>query len=120
MEKNTLVLGASENPRRYSNLAIIRLRQKNYPVTAIGKRKGKVADVEISDQKKVFENIHTVTIYLNKSNQEGFTDYIIKLNPKRVIFNPGAENADLENQAKAQGITPINACTLVMLRTGQF
>ena len=96
MEKKTLVIGASENPRRYSHLAIIRLQKKNIPVVAIGKRKGKVDGIEIGDEKKYFENIHTVTLYLNPENQKEYFDYIKSLKPKRVIFNPGAENPKLK------------------------
>lgn len=119
-QKKTLVLGASENPSRYSFLAINRLLQHKHPVVAIGKRAGKVQDVEIITEHPEMTDIDTVTLYLNPTNQKPYYDYIISLHPKRIIFNPGTENPELEKIAKEKGIEPIEACTLVMLGTGQY
>jgi len=118
--EKTLVLGASDNPSRYSYMAINKLRSKGHPVAAIGLRKVKVADVEVDTEKKPYPDIDTVTLYLNPQNQKEYYDYIISLHPKRVIFNPGAENEELENLLKANGIETTDACTLVLLTTGQF
>lgn len=120
MNKKTLVLGASENPNRYSNMAIKKLRAYGHEVVAIGRREGKVEDVEIVKSRSLFENIHTVTMYLSDQNQQEFEDYILSLIPKRIIFNPGAENDRLAQKASAAGIETIEACTLVMLSTGHF
>ncbi|HTS43652.1 MAG TPA: CoA-binding protein [Puia sp.] len=119
-EKKTLVLGASDNHTRYSYLALNRLREKGYPVIGIGKKKVKVADVDIDTEKKLYPDIHTVTIYLNPVNQKEYYDYIFSLHPKRVIFNPGAENPELYDLLKTRGIQPMEACSLVLLSTGQF
>ena len=118
--KKTLVLGASDNPERYSYLAVNRLRAKNHPVVGIGIKKARVADVDIDTEKKPYTDVHTVSIYLNPKNQKGYHDYILSLHPKRIIFNPGAENNELAELAKANGIQPMEACTLVLLSTGQF
>src|SRR5262245_19796124 len=118
--KKTLVLGASDNPSRYSYLAIHKLRAKGHPVAAIGLRKVKVADVDVDTEKKPFTDIDTVTLYLNPQNQKEYYDYIVSLHPKRVIFSPGAENEEFENLLKAYGIQTADACTLVLLTTGQF
>src|SRR5690606_31273944 len=118
--KKTLVLGASDNPSRYSYLAIQRLRQHQHPVVAIGKKNTIVNDVPVEKEKKSFENIDTVTLYLNPRNQQEYYDYILSLNPKRIIFNPGTENEELESLAKEKGIQTMQACTLVMLSTGQY
>ena len=118
--KKTLVLGASSNPSRYSNLAIQRLRGQGHPVVAIGRRTGKVADTMITTDKEAFENIDTVTMYMNEKHQQEFHDYILSLNPKRIIFNPGAENDELADLAKVKGIQTLDACTLVMLSTNQY
>jgi len=118
--KKTLVLGASDNPQRYSYLALNRLRSKGHPVVAIGKKQGKVADVDIDTEKKPFPEVDTVTLYLNPRLQEQYYDYILSLHPKRIIFNPGAENPELERLAKQSGIEPMEACTLVLLSTGQY
>jgi uncharacterized protein len=119
-EKKTLVLGASDNPERYSYLAVNRLRSKGHPVVAIGRKKVKVADVDVETEQKKFENVDTVSLYLNPSNQKGYYGYILSLHPKRIIFNPGAENDELYDLAKTNGIKPMEACTLVLLSTGQF
>ena len=119
-QKKTLVLGASDNPERYSYLAVNRLRVKGHPVAAIGIKKVKVADVDIDTEKKPYPDIDTVSLYLNPQNQKEYYDYILSLHPKRVIFNPGAENKELYDLAKSNGIEPMEACTLVLLSTGQF
>jgi len=119
-KKKTLVLGASANPARYSFLAIQRLRQHGHPVKAIGLRKAVVEDVQIDDAPTKADDIDTVTLYLRPSRQEQYYDYILSLNPKRIIFNPGTENEELEKLARDKGIKTMEACTLVMLGTNQF
>ena len=118
--KKTLVLGASPNPARYSHLAIKRLIANQHPVVAIGKRKGNIDNVEIDTQQKPIEDIDTVTLYLNATNQKQYHDYILSLNPKRIIFNPGAENEELNDLAATKGIKTMEACTLVLLSTKQY
>src|SRR5215210_5949834 len=93
--KKTMVLGASPNPARYSYLAINRLRAHKHPVVAIGKREGKVADVSLIKETPNMEDVDTITLYLNANNQKQYYDYILSLHPKRIIFNPGAENDEL-------------------------
>ncbi len=118
--KKTLVLGASQNPERYSYLAVNKLLAHHHPVIAIGKKNGTIGNIEIETEKKQFNDIDTVTLYLNAANQKSYYDYIFSLHPKRIIFNPGAENEELFNLAKEKGIKPQEACTLVLLSTGQF
>ena len=118
--KKTIVLGASPNPQRYSYMAINRLRSHDHPTIAIGKRKGVVGDTEIGVEQKPEEDVDTITLYLNASNQKQYYDYILSLHPKRIIFNPGAENDELYDLAKDHGIQPMEACTLVLLSTGQY
>jgi len=118
--KKTLVLGASMNPSRYSNFAIQRLSAHNHPVVAVGLREGKVGNVDIVKGLPEEEDIDTVTLYLNPTNQKAYYDYILSLKPKRIIFNPGTENDELEEMARKNGIKPMEACTLVMLSTGQY
>ena len=118
--KKTLVLGASDNPARYSYLAVNKLREHGHPVVAIGKKISKVADVEVQTEKTEIADLDTVTLYLNPSNQKAYYDYILSQHPKRVIFNPGAENRELEDILHTRGIQTIEACSLVLLGTGQF
>ncbi|MFN9710913.1 MAG: CoA-binding protein [Bacteroidota bacterium] len=120
MQKKTLVIGASADPSRYSHMAITMLREHDHPVIAIGKRSGSVADVEIQKESVAEKNIDTVTLYINPVFQKEYYDYIISLHPKRIIFNPGTENAELYELAKSVGIDAIEACTLVLLRTSQY
>ena len=118
--KITLVLGASLNPARYSNLAVKRLRMYQHPVFAVGRRNGMIDDVIIETEKKEFENIDTITFYLNQFHQQAYYDYVILLKPRRLIFNPGAENPELVSIAADHTIETIEACTLVLLSTGQY
>ena len=118
--KKTLVLGASDNPSRYSYLAVNRLRNHGHPVVAIGKKNAIVADVAIEKEKKDWNDVDTVTLYLNPIHQQQYYEYILSLKPKRIIFNPGAENDELADLATKNGIAPIEACTLVLLSTNQY
>lgn len=120
--KQTLVLGASLKPQRHSNMAINMLRDYGHPVLAIGLREGQVADVEVEKDRTaiVGEDVHTVTLYLNAYRQDEFIDFILDLNPKRIIFNPGAENRILLEKAQEKGIEALEACTLVMLSIGRY
>ena len=118
--KKTIVLGASANPSRYSNLAVNRLTALGHPIVAIGRREGKIGDTNIIVAHPEEHDVDTVTLYLNPANQKPYYDYILSINPKRIIFNPGTENDELEALAKANGIKTMEACTLVMLSTGQY
>jgi predicted CoA-binding protein len=118
--KKTLVLGASANPERYSYLAVRRLRNAGHPVSAIGRKAATLGDVEIVADRGAIADLDTVTLYLNPVNQKEYYDYILSLHPRRIIFNPGAENPELEALASAHGIEPVEACTLVLLSTGQY
>lgn len=118
--KKTLVLGASLNSSRYSNMAIHRLRAQDIEVVAFGLREGMVENVAISKEKKLYDNLDTITLYLNPKNQKDYYDYIIELNPNRVIFNPGTENPELISLLKENGIEAEVACTLVLLSMNQY
>ncbi|MCT4698033.1 CoA-binding protein [Tenacibaculum haliotis] len=120
MKKNTLVIGASLNPTRYSNIAIKRLIDKGIKTVAIGLRKGKVLDTIIEKEKVLFKNIDTVTLYLNAERQKEYYEYIISLQPKRVIFNPGTENNEFYKLLEENKIQSEVACTLVLLSTNQY
>jgi predicted CoA-binding protein len=116
----TLVIGASTKPERFSFKAIRLLRKYEHEVVAIGLTAGKIDDVEIQTDTLDFKGIHTVTLYINKQQQIAFYDYIVSLKPKRLIFNPGTENSDLEEIAKQNSIQPVRNCTLVMLGNDEY
>jgi predicted CoA-binding protein len=118
--KRTLVLGATPNPDRYSFMATTMLREYGHDVVAFGLRQGTIADVEITQTLPEPETIHTITLYLGPQNQPPYIDAILKIKPKRVIFNPGTENGEFAKLLVQQGILTTEACTLVMLRTNQF
>lgn len=120
MKKKTLVLGASTNPSRYSYRAVQKLIANGYPVIGIGKREGEVNGVKITANKILYKDVDTVTLYLNKKNQQEFYNYIISLNPKRVLFNPGTENEELEKLLAQNNIAFEKACTLVLLSIGEY
>ncbi len=119
-KKKTLVIGASTNPARYSYLAIHKLLIHQHPVVALGNKKGLVNNIEIATAPQPFDDVDTVTLYINSTLQKQYYTYIIGLNPKRIIFNPGTENDELENLASQKGIATLEACTLVLLSTGQY
>ena len=120
MQKNTVVLGASQNEERYSNMAVKKLVAHKHPVTAIGNKEGIINEIKIIKDNPSINDVDTVTLYLNPQNQKPYYDYILSLNPKRIIFNPGTENEELEKIANEKGIKTMEACTLVLLSTNQY
>jgi predicted CoA-binding protein len=120
MSKNTMVLGASAKPHRFSCKAIRLLRALGHEVIAVGKEAGTVADVAIQSSIPLNEVIHTVTLYINPTIQKSYYDTLLQLKPRRIIFNPGTENSELKKLAGQHGIETEYACTLVLLQTGQY
>ncbi|TAE51379.1 MAG: CoA-binding protein [Bacteroidetes bacterium] len=118
--KPTLILGASPQPDRYAFLAAEMLKSYGHEVFAFGRRKGETgAGLPILiNQSEVPDNqIDTITLYMNAEVQKSYYPWIFQLNPKRVIFNPGAENPELAKMLRERNIEPLEACTLVMLRS---
>lgn len=119
-KKKTLVLGASSNPDRYSNMAIRRLIAAGHPVVAVGNRQGEAHGITIHKSQVYEDDIHTITLYLSPDNQRPYYQYILSLKPKRIIFNPGTYNPELITLAEKYGTHCEVACNLVLLSTGQF
>ena len=118
---NVAVIGASDDPERYSYMAVKLLKEKGHTVFPVHKR------IKEIDGIKVFPSINdiagpvdTVSLYVAADISTTLSKDIFCKDPRRIIFNPGAENQEFSAQAKAKGIVPVNGCTLVMLRTGQF
>jgi len=118
--KKTLVLGASTTPSKYSNIAINRLVDNNFDVVAIGAKESSIKGIKIYSNQKKFEDIDTVSLYLNAKNQKNYYNYIVELNPRRVIFNPGAENEEFEKTLSLNNIAFERSCTLVLLSIGEY
>jgi predicted CoA-binding protein len=120
MAGTTLILGASPKPDRYSYMATEKLMKYGHSVAPVGLKAGKIGETDILTGKPNLSDIETVTLYLNPANQEEWYPYILNLKPKRIIFNPGTENPELEALAALKGIATERACTLVMLSTGVY
>ena len=119
-KKKTLIIGATPNPARYAYLAANRLVNAGHEIVNIGIKKGEVAGVAIQSPAEPIADIHTITLYIGPKLQPQYYDYILATKPKRIVFNPGTENPELESLAQQQGIDTIQACTLVLLSTGQY
>ena len=120
MYKKTLVLGVSLNPDRYSNMAVKRLVNNELEVVAYGLKEGEASGININTDLKHYQDIDTVTIYVNPKRQKDFYNYIVSLHPKRVIFNPGTENTELYQILEKNNIAFEVACTLTLLATNQY
>ena len=118
--KRTLVLGASLNPSRYSNIAMKRLKEKGHEIFPLGIDKGHIDGIPILHGQPQLKDIHTVTLYLSPKHQKHYYEYILGLSPKRIIFNPGTENPIFIKMAKEKDIEVEVACTLVMLSIGNY
>ena len=117
----TLVLGASTNPTRYSNIATLRLLERGHDVVLVGNRDGEIQGHPIETSRVRPDDVDTVTLYLGPRRQEAYYDYLVdELRPRRIIFNPGTENETLRTRAQAAGIETDYACTLVMLGAGTY
>jgi len=119
MEK-TLIIGASSNPERYSYMAAERLLAHGYEIELIGKKPEVIFGKTIDTEKIEFEDIDTVTLYISEKFQPEYYEYVVSLNPRRVIFNPGTENPEFEELLIQNDIHVEEACTLVLLGSGQY
>lgn len=121
-----VVLGATPNPARYAYLATEMLVQHGYQPLPVGPREGAIAgrsilpDLAAAETAAGAGGVDTLTLYLGPDRQADVAEAIVALRPRRVIFNPGTENAELEQRLEAAGIATLEACTLVLLRSGQF
>jgi hypothetical protein len=122
MAEVTVVVGASPNPARYAYEVAGLLVRMGHEVIPIGIKRGTVAGREILDlrSRPPLTGIDTVTLYIGPRHQAEWYDYLISLAPRRIIFNPGTENTAFAQRCEAAGIEALEACTLVMLRTGQY
>lgn len=120
--KKTVIIGATTNPGRYAYLAARMLTEYNHEIVPVGIKDGAVFGKEILDifKKPAVEDVHTVTLYIGPQRQGEHIDYILGLNPRRIIFNPGTENEEFIRRAEEKGIEALEACTLVMLRSRQY
>jgi len=120
--KKTVIIGATNNTARYAYLAAETLDRYQHEFVPVGIRKGEVLGKPILniEEKPEVKDVDTVTLYIGPQRQPQWYDYILSLKPKRIIFNPGTENPEFEQLAEQSGAEAVEACTLVMLRTGQF
>lgn len=119
-EKKTVVLGASNNRYRYSYRAVESLLDSGIEPVPVGIKRGDIEGISILNGQPEIEDVHTVTLYLNPENQRSYYDYILSLQPQRIIFNPGTVNPELMRLAREQGIEVEIGCTLVMLAVGSY
>jgi uncharacterized protein len=116
----TLVLGASPNPLRFSNKMVKTLVRHNYEVVALGLREGEISGIKILTGKPVLKDIHTIALYIGPKGQLSVYHYILSLNPKRIIFNPGTENPELMKRASDKGINVVYGCSIEMLNSAKY
>lgn len=120
MPHKTLILGATPNGQRYAYLAANKLVNNGHEIVNVGIKQGKVAGVDILNGQPMVDNVDTVTLYVGSRHQPPYYDWLLRLKPRRIIFNPGTENPELAKLARENGIEPVVACTLVMIGSGQY
>jgi predicted CoA-binding protein len=119
-DKKTLILGATPDSSRYAYLAANRLVGKGHTIVNVGIKTGEVAGIPIEKPGVIHHDIDTITLYVGPQHQPELYDYILNTHPKRILFNPGTENAELRRMANEKGIETEYACTLVLLSIGQY
>jgi len=120
MNKKTLVIGASIRPKRYSYRAVQKLKNYGHTVIPLGICEGEIDGIRIEHNYPELTGIDTVTMYLNPTKQSMYYDYIIRLRPDRIIFNPGTENQEFKDLCKQNGIEVVEYCTLLLLSEELF
>ncbi len=121
MKQRVVIVGASNNPERYSHKALISLRRHGHEVVPVHPRLTKIEGIAVvPDLSLISGSVDTVTMYVGSAISAGLSGKLTALKPRRVIFNPGAENAELVHALENSGIVCEEACTLVLLNTGQF
>lgn len=120
MTKNIIVVGASDKADRYSYQAVELLTEKGYNAIPVHPKLQEVQGIKVHSSLEGLSNIDTISLYINPQLSSPMLEQIIQIKPQRVIFNPGSENPELISKLEKAGIKTIEACTLVMLRTGQF
>lgn len=120
-KQKVVVLGASDKPERFSNMAIKKLIQYGHSVIPVHPRLAQIDGLPvISDLADIEASIDTLTLYIGSRRIQPLIDKIVCLRPKRVILNPGTESEVLERKLTENHIAFVKACTLVMLDTGEF
>jgi predicted CoA-binding protein len=115
------VLGASNNPDRYSNMAVRRLHNAGHRVIPVNPALEEIEGLPVTKTlADINKPIDTLTLYVGPQRSTPLIDDIVRLAPKRVIFNPGTESKELATALDRANIPHLEACTLVMLQTGQF
>jgi hypothetical protein len=118
---NVAVLGASNKPERYSFKAVRRLREKGHTPFPVHPALAEVDGLPVCPSLRAIPApVDTVTVYLSARNQQPIAEELLNSGARRVIFNPGAENPELAEQLRRRGKEVLEACTLVLLTTGQF
>jgi hypothetical protein len=119
--QRVVVLGASNKADKYSNKAFRLLREQGHDAVPVNRGIEEIEGVAVlKDISEVTGHVDTLTMYVNASVSSAASEAIIKLKPDRVIFNPGSNNAVLQEQLTAAEIPWESACTLVLLKSGQF
>ena len=118
--KKTLILGATNNSGRYAYLAANKLKSHGHDIVNVGIKTGEVAGVKIERAGEIFADVDTITLYISAQKQKEYYNYIVDTKPKRIIFNPGTDNPELEKLAAHNNIETLHACTLVLLSIGQY
>ena len=120
-KQRVVVVGASPNPERYSNRAMRLLIERGHEAIPVHPAVKKIEGASaVKSLAEITDDIDTVTLYVSAAISSSMQDALLKMRPKRVIFNPGAENALLRDALESNGIQTLEACTLVLLSTGQF
>lgn len=121
LKQNVAVLGASNNPERYSYQAVKLLAEKGHQVYPVHPRLTEIEGVKVYPSLGPIDaQLDTISIYVNPEISSQMIDEILAAKPRRVITNPGTENPLLKSKLEDAGVEVLEACTLVMLRTGQF
>ncbi len=119
--KTVVMLGASDNPDRYSNKAFRILREKNHDVVPVNPSLDTLEGVRVAHSlSEAPRNPNVLTVYVNAIRSTELSSDILALAPRTVIFNPGAENSELDRRLREVGIKTLNACSVVLLTTGRF
>ncbi len=113
-EKAVAVIGASTDRSKYGNKSVrahVRQGWRVYPVhPSVPTIEGLTAYKSLAD---VPVKVDRVSLYLPPAIGVSVLDEIAAAAPDEFFVNPGAESDELMSKARALGLKPIQACSIV-------
>jgi uncharacterized protein len=110
------VIGASNNRRKFGNRAVRAYLEQGYTVIPINPRGGEIEGIAAyASVLDVPGRIDLASFYVPPDIGETVIEQVVQKGVAEVWLNPGADSDALIAKARALGVRPIVACSIVAL-----